>query len=413
VLLAAACGGGTVPAAGPAAAGHQHPGQAGPASPAEAGAHTHETSEGEVAYYTCPMHPSVRRAEPGSCPICGMTLTPVTSREVASGVILVDEARRQQIGVRTAAVGVRPMTVTVRAVGTVTWDETRLSEVTLKVRGWIGELYVDETGQPVRRGQPLLTLYSPELLAAQEELLAAVASQREARLTGAPDRADYLVDAARRRLALWDLSERQIAEVEAGGRPIQYLTVYAPASGFVVEKNVVQGGAVEPGAVLYRLAGLDTVWVDAEVYESELGLVEVGQRAEVSFPHLPGETVAGRVDYVYPYLDAASRTGRVRVELPNPGLALKPDMYVNVVLRSARGERLTVPEEAVIYAGDRRLVFVDLGEGRLEPRRIEVGVRAGDDYEVLSGLAPGEIVVTSGNFLIAAESRLKSAIEQW
>jgi Cu(I)/Ag(I) efflux system membrane fusion protein len=305
------------------------------------------------------------------------------------------------------------MTVTVRAVGTVTWDETRLSEVTLKVRGWIGELYVDETGQPVRRGQPLLTLYSPELLAAQEELLAAVASQREARLTGAPDRADYLVDAARRRLALWDLSERQIAEVEAGGRPIQYLTVYAPASGFVVEKNVVQGGAVEPGAVLYRLAGLDTVWVDAEVYESELGLVEVGQRAEVSFPHLPGETVAGRVDYVYPYLDAASRTGRVRVELPNPGLALKPDMYVNVVLRSARGERLTVPEEAVIYAGDRRLVFVDLGEGRLEPRRIEVGVRAGDDYEVLSGLAPGEIVVTSGNFLIAAESRLKSAIEQW
>jgi Cu(I)/Ag(I) efflux system membrane fusion protein len=359
------------------------------------------------------MHPSVRADQPGKCPICSMDLTPVTRQEVESGVILVDAQRRQTIGVRTAPVVVEPIETTIRAVGAVTADETRLSAVTLKNRGWIGELHVDQTGQEVRRGQPLFTLYSPELLAAQEELLTVLASQRRARETSAPERSDYLVEAAKRRLRLWDLTDHQIERIAASGEPIEYLPVPSPVSGYVVEKNVVAGAAVEPGQTLFRVAGLDRVWVEAQVYESELPLVEVGQRAEVTLPYLPGERFAGEVTFVSPVLSPGTRTGTVRVELPNPKLALKPEMYANVVLRVEGAERLVVPTEAVIYAGPRRLVFVDLGEGRLQPREVEIGRQVGDRYEVLSGLAPGEVVVVSGNFLIAAESRLKSATEQW
>lgn len=384
-----------------------------PASMAELAAHVDQVHDGDIAYYTCAMHPSVKQSGPGTCPICSMDLTPVSREEVDTGVIRVDAQRRQEIGVRTAPVTVQRVESTIRAVGTVTWDETEQSAVSLKYEGWIGKLYVEETGQPVRRGQPLLTLYSPALLASQEELLTALASQRAARDTDLPQRADYLVDAARRRLSLWDLSQGQIDRIADTGEPVQYVTVYARASGIVVEKNVIEGEAVKAGQTLFRIAGLDTVWIDAEVYESELPLVEVGQSAEVTFPYLPGKSFRGQVDYIYPYLEGATRTGRVRITLANPGLELKPEMYANVILASQRGERLMVPEEAVIYAGPRRLVFVDLGEGRLQPREVEVGLKAGDAYEILSGLEPGEIVVTSGNFLIAAESRLKSATEQW
>lgn len=384
-----------------------------PATVAELETHVEHVHGGDIAYYTCSMHPSVQQQGPGTCPICSMGLTPVTREEVETGVIRVDAQRRQEIGVRTAPVTVESVEVTIRAVGTVTYDETELSAVSLKYEGWIGKLYVEETGQPVRRGQPLFTLYSPALYAAQEEFLTALASQGAARGTAAPDRADYLVDAARRRLSLWDLSERQIDEIARTGEPVKHLPFFSPASGFIVEKNVVEGEAVQPGRTLFRIAGLDTVWIDAEVYESELPLIRPGQPAEVTFPYLPGKRFEGKVDYIYPYLEGGTRTGKVRVVLPNPGLELKPDMYANVVLASDEGERVMVPEEAVIYAGPRRLVFVDLGEGRLQPREIEVGLKAGERYEVLSGLDPGEVVVTSGNFLIAAESRLKSATEHW
>lgn len=384
-----------------------------PRSLSEFEAHVEHVHEGDVAYYTCSMHPSVRAQQPGTCPICSMDLVPVTREEVETGVIRVDAERRQAIGVRTAPVRILPVTTTIRAVGIVAYDETRLSEVSLKYEGWIGRLFVDETGQAVRRGEPLFTLYSPDLLTAQQELLIATRAQGAARETEAPDRADYLLKAARRRLSLWDLSEGQIDEIVRTGEPLQYVPILSPTSGYVVEKNVVEGASVKPGQTLYRIAGLDSVWIEAEVYESELPLVRVGQPAEVTFSYLPGQRLEGRVDYVYPYLEGSTRTGTVRVALANPDLALKPDMYANVVLRSDRGERLVVPEEAVIYAGPRRLVFLDLGEGRLQPREIEVGIASPDGYEVLSGLEPGDVVVTSGNFLIAAESRLKSATEQW
>ena len=295
----------------------------------------------------------------------------------------------------------------------VVYDERRLADVTMKYAAWIGSLEADEPGQRVEKGQTLFTFYSPELYAAQEEFLSALASQRAARSTTVPDRADYLVDAARTRLRLWDIPDWQIERIAASGEAVQHLAIVSPVTGYVVEKNVVAGAAVEPGARLFRIAGLDSVWVEADVYEAGLSLIEVGQAARVDLPYLPGRSFEGRVAFVYPYLQDSSRTGRVRIELDNADLSLKPDMYANVEVAVDRGERVVVPVEAVLYTGPRRLVFVDLGEGRLKPREVQVGIRSGDDYEVLEGLEPGDIVVTSGNFLIAAESRLKSATGTW
>jgi Cu(I)/Ag(I) efflux system membrane fusion protein len=378
-----------------------------------AAAHRHEPGTDEIAYYTCSMHIAVRSEKPGKCPICSMDLIPVTKEEVETGVITIDAVRRQTIGVTIEPVTRRPLTLSVRAVGKIVYDESRLADVTLKLRGWIGELYADTPGQLVRQGEPLFTLYSPELYAAQEELLAAAASQKTARSSAAPERADYLVDATRRRLRLWDIDAAQIDRVLRQGKAVEYIPIVSPVSGYVIEKNVVEGATVEPGARLYRIAGLDQVWVEAEVYESDLGLVEKGDAVRVTLPYSPGRDLQGQVAFVYPYLDDVTRTGRVRVELANPDLALKPDMYVNVELEKPLGELLAVPEDAVLYAGLRTFVFVDLGEGRLRPKAVELGRKAGDFVEVRDGLAEGDRVVTSGNFLVAAESRLKRDMEHW
>jgi Cu(I)/Ag(I) efflux system membrane fusion protein len=330
-----------------------------------------------------------------------------------TGVVVVDAQRRQAIGVRTEPVQRRLLVITIRAAGKVAYDQTRLHDVSVKYKGWIADLVADEPGQPVRKGQALFTLYSPELYAAQEELLSVITSQKTARATSAPDRADYLVQAARQRLRLWDLTETQIDRIAATGHAVQNVPIVSPVSGHLVEKNVVDGAAVEPGMRLLRIAGLDRVWVEADVYESELPLVKVGQAARVVLPYEPHRDFQGRISFVYPYVDPSTRTARVRVELANPGLELKPDMYANVELQRDLGFRLAVPEQAVLYAGERRFVFLDLGQGRLRPEQIEVGARAGDLFEVVKGLEEGDVIVTSGNFLVAAESRLKLAMEQW
>jgi membrane fusion protein, copper/silver efflux system len=367
----------------------------------------------DIAWYTCSMHPSVRSPDPGQCPICSMTLTPVTRGEATSGVVMVDAERRQRIGVRIEPVRREPLTSSVRAVGKVVYDETRLAEVSVKYQGWIVDLHVNETGQEVRRGQTLFTLYSPELLAAQQELLASLASQRAAAGTSAPGRADYLVAAARQRLRLWDLTAAQVDRIVETGRPVENIPIVSPATGVVVEKHVVAGATVGPGVPLFRIAGLDRVWVEAEIYESDISRIRVGDPASVTLPYMQGATRTGQVAFVLPFLDDATRTARVRIELPNPGLELKPDMYANVSIEHFLGERLTVPEDAILYTGERNFVFVDLGEGRLKPQPVVVGVRSGKRVEILDGLAAGDLVVTSGNFLIAAESRLRLAMEHW
>ncbi len=370
-------------------------------------------ADGDIAYWTCAMHPSVHQSGPGQCPICGMTLLPVSREDAASGVLHVDEARRQRIGVRTALVEQRPMTVSIRAVGRTTYDESRVRDVTLKLDGWVEKLYVNETGQPIRKGQAMLALYSPELYAAQKEYLLAIRSQQAAQSTGAPGRADYLVSGARQRLRLWDLSDRQIDQIARTGEPLERMPILSPVSGFVVEKDIVEGASVRSGQRIFRVADLSTIWVEADVYEADLAQVHPGQQVRVSFPYVPGMEIQGRISYVYPWLDPSTRTGKIRVELPNPKLELKPEMYANVELESDRGSRVVVPDSAVIQTGPRQLVFIDLGDGRLEPRPVTLGARSDGWFEVLSGVKPGERVVTSANFLISSESRIRSAEQSW
>jgi Cu(I)/Ag(I) efflux system membrane fusion protein len=329
------------------------------------------------------------------------------------GGFQIEPERLQRIGVRFTTAQRRPLEKRIRAAGRVAWDETALRDVSLKVRGWVRELRVDALGDRVGAGEILFALYSPDLYSAQQEYLLALRSQARARETEAPDRADALVRAARDRLRLWDVAPQELERIASLGAPLEALPIRSPAAGYVLEKNVVEGGAVEPGERLYRIAPADRVWVEAEVYEAEMPLVSAGMRARVTLPYLPGRAFDGSVAWVYPALSERTRTGRLRIELANPELELRPDMLATVELRVPLGERLVLPLSAVLYAGDRSFVFLDRGEGRLEPRRVEVGVREGEEVEILSGIEEGQSVVASATFLVAAESRLRAALDQW
>ncbi len=380
------------------------------AAPADDAAVSHEGHghDGkDISFYTCSMHPSVREKQPGTCPICSMNLSGVTYDEEESGVIFVDQARRDAIGVRTAKVARAPMSRSIRAVGRVAYDEKRLEDVTLRLGGFISKLHVSETGQPVKKGQLLFALYSPELFAAQQEYLLARESHTDAR------RGDYLVRAAEKKLELWGLSRAQIDALAQRGQPLEDVPFHSPATGYVIEKRVVEGAAVMTGERLFRIAALDRVWVEADVYEADLAVIRKGQRAVVTLSYLPDRTYEGNVAYVYPYVDPMSRTGKVRFELPNDKLELRPDMYATVAFQIELGPRLQVPISAVVYTGPRRLVFLDLGEGRLRPQEVTLGARNEDNVEVIRGLREGQTVVASGNFLIAAESRIRSNAKFW
>jgi Cu(I)/Ag(I) efflux system membrane fusion protein len=321
--------------------------------------------------------------------------------------------RVQEIGVRSATAELRPLTQRIRALGLVASDESALVDVSLKVSGWVRGLRVDAVGMPVERGQVLFTLYSPELYAAQEEYLQALGSQARAQGSGAPGRADWRVRAAARRLELWDVAPSDLEALARRGAPAVELPIRSPATGYVIEKALALGSAVEPGERLLRIAPLDRVWIDAEVYESDAALLAEPLAAEVELPYLAGRRFEARVAAVYPMLDAATRTLRVRLVLDNPALALRPGMWANVTLEAPGAERLSVPDAAVLRTGERSFVFLDLGGGRFRPQAVELGMRSGDRVEVRSGLAAGQRVVDSGTFLIAAESRLRAALDQW
>ena len=330
------------------------------------------------------------------------------------GTVVLDAARRQSLGVRTAPVERRPLSATIRSAGRVAYDETRQSEVSLKLSGWVRELKVDYTGQPVRAGEVLFTAYSPELWSGQQEYLEARRAAREDSARGETRGPSFeLADAARRRLLLWDLTPAQINELARAGKPREAVPILAPTSGIVTEKNIVRGSAFTAGQVLYRIVRLDVVWVIASVYQMDLPLVTVGSPATLLNPFLDERSRSGRVSFVSPTLDTDTRTGQVRIEVANPRGLLKPGTFVDVEMNVALGSSLAVPESAVLPTGERRIVFVDLGDGRLSPREVRLGHRAQGYYEVLEGLTAGEIVVTSGNFMIAAESKLKSAAQKW
>jgi len=328
------------------------------------------------------------------------------------GAVVIPAVTRQLIGVRSAPVTYAPLAQEVRAVGTVEYDERKLTKVNLRVSGWIEQVFVNAIGQSVRAGQPLLTLYSPDLLATQDEYLLAVKAQ--AQLEGSPvaearQQAAALVSSARERLRLWNLTDEQIAVIERRGKAERVLAVYAPSSGIVLKRQALPGNYVEPGTTLYELADLSTVWINGDIYESEIPSVKLNQPAKVTFEAYPSETFRGKVAYIYPYLNEATRTVRVRMEFPNPHLKLKPGMYGNVVLGVDAGRRLVVPKEAVLDSGLRQLVFLDLGQGVYQPYPVKLGRRSQEYVEVLEGVKEGDRVVTSANFLLDAESKLASA----
>jgi membrane fusion protein, copper/silver efflux system len=334
--------------------------------------------------------------------------------ELAPGAVQISPERQQLIGVRTGTVALQRLVKMIRAAGRVDFDEKRLTTIAPKIGGWIEDLYVDFTGARVRKGAALLTLYSPELVSTQEEYLAALRAQRELSASHFPEVASSgqtLVEAARRRLKLWDISEEQIRSLEQSGTARKTLTLYSPFEGYVLEKMAFKGMRVEPGMALYRLADLSVVWVYADVYEYELPFIRLGQSASLRLTHMPGDTSTGKVVYIYPSLDPRTRTARVRIELPNPAGRLKPEMFADVELRADLGERLVVPESAVIDTGLRQIAIIAKGEGVFQPREVRLGLKVDGQVEILKGLAAGERVVTSANFLIDSESKLKEAVE--
>lgn len=371
----------------------------------EEDSHAHDPDS--VAHYTCPMHPSIRSPSAGACPICGMDLVPVTRDELKSGEVRIDESRRQKIGVKLGRVERRILRRSISASGRLTYDETKLSDVSLRQRGWVVKLYASATGQTVRRGDVLFTVYSPDLVGTMKEYQALLQRLDDS------ERSRTLLASAQDRLRAWEVGPTELERLRAGTLPLEAIPVRAKSDGVLVEKNLVEGAAFEAGARLFRIASLDPLWLEAEVYEGDLPLLSVGQEAEVEVTHLPGRTISGRVSYIYPYLDPMSRTARARIELGNEERLLRPEMYATVRLEAILGERLAIPVAAVIYTGPRRLVFLDLGEGRFRPVEVRLGARAGQYYEVLAGLEEGDHIVTSGNFLIASESRLRSAVEYW
>jgi len=363
----------------------------------------------KVLYWTDPMHPAYKSAKPGIAPDCGMKLVPVyedTHTPAAvpghASVTLTSD-RRQLIGVQTGMTELRTLSRSVRTVGRVTVDETRLSRITTKFDGTIERLYVNVTGQQIRRGQPLFTVYSPDLLATQQEYLLAMRAAAQS---------PSLLAAARQRLLLWDVSAADIRALERTGTARKSVTVYSPASGFVLNKLAVEGARVMAGEPLFEVANLDRVWIQADVYESDLPFLRLGAPATATLSYLPGRTWKGRVTFIAPTVDPMTRTIKVRTEFDNSDGALKPDMFGDVVLEQPAREAVVVPESAVLQTGTRAVVFVVKGDGTFEPREVSVGMKSDQVYEVRSGLAAGEEVVTQANFLIDSESRLKAALAE-
>ncbi len=376
------------------------------------------SQERKVLYWYDPMHPSYKSDKPGIAPDCGMELVPKYADDgaasMAPGTVKISSQTQQMIGVRTATVERAPLTRTIRTTGQLVPDETKLAHVHVKVKGWIENVYVDFVGALVKKGQPLFTLYSPDLVATEQEYL--IALKGEDYLGKAPYReisegADSLLNATRDRLKLWDISDDQIARLQRTGKIERTMTFYSPVTGFVLDRQAYPQTAVGPEKELYLVADLSDIWVNADVYEYEIPYVHLGQKATMQLSYYPGKTYTGRVTYIYPTVDPQTRTVKVRLEFPNPSFDLKPQMFADVSLNVDYGTNVLVPAEAVLDSGSRQTVFVAKGDGYFEPRPVQVGPRVDDKYIILSGLKPGETIVTSGNFLIDSESRLNAAVQ--
>uniref|UniRef100_Q01PJ9 Efflux transporter, RND family, MFP subunit n=1 Tax=Solibacter usitatus (strain Ellin6076) TaxID=234267 RepID=Q01PJ9_SOLUE len=379
--------------------------------------------EKKPLYWVDPMHPWYKSDKPGVAPDCNMKLVPVMAGDEAryerranrmpEGSVQITPEKQQLIGVEYGAVEYENVSGALRAAARVTLDETKISKVNSKLEGWLEQVFVDSIGRQVNKGEPLVTIYSPEALATQQEYLLAIKGRdmmHDSPVHEMLGSTENLIAAARKRLELWDIGESQIAAITTAGQAVKYLTLYAPASGVVMERNAFAKQRIMPDTVLYNIADLSTVWVVADVFEYEAAGVRIGQAAALTLAYLPGRTFRGHVSYILPTIDPATRTVKVRVEFSNPEFLLKPEMYGEVEFQTGGTRRLVVPQTAVLNSGDRQTVFVDRGNGYFEPRDVKIGAQNSGRTEILSGLKAGERIVISGNFLIDSESQLKTAL---
>jgi len=375
--------------------------------------------ERKVLYWYDAMNPQRRYGKPGKAPD-GMDLVPkyaegddAAMSKMPVGTVKISAQKQQLIGVRTATVEREPLSRVIRTTGQLTADERKIARIHLKVSGWVEQVFADFVGQLVKKGQPLFTLYSPDLVATQQEYL--IAKRGEKDLGSSPFRdvalgSKSLLEASRERLRLWDISDAQIKKLDETGEVSKYMTFYSPATGFVLDRKAFPQSTVTPETDLYTIADLSDIWVSADIYEYEVPYVRVGQEATMELSYYPGKKYRGRVTYIYPTVDPVARTIKVRLEFPNPKFELKPQMFADVELQINYGTQVVVPQEAVLDSGNEQVVFVARGDGYFEPRKIQIGPRLEGKVVVLAGLKRGESIVSSGNFLIDSESKLKDAM---
>jgi membrane fusion protein, copper/silver efflux system len=408
------------------------------------------TADVDVDYYTCTMHPSVHSKDPGKCPICSMDLVPVKKKgrnetkvkENSGGItdnspmgsmpmpspnqgagqsseFTVPVERQQQIGVTYATATKRPIQLSIRSVGMLESDTSKMFDYVARVDGYVQELKVSSPGQDVLQGQPLITIYSPDLRSTEQELVN-ILNDRDRSGTSRVSN-DQMIDASKRRLKLWNVSDQEIAELEKNRKPSDQLVLRSPFDGVVNEVMSRPGMNVKMGDKLVSVLDLSNLWVWAEFYENEIGLLKRGQQIDVTLPAFPNQTFQGQIAVINPSIDAAKRTARVRIDIPNPKAQLRPGMYANVEVKIDGGEGLTIPVQAALPTGERMLVFLDRGQGKLLPRYVQVGrsfttfdgQQQGSYYQVLNGLREGDRIVASANFLIDAESQVQGALKDW
>ncbi|MCC6341510.1 MAG: efflux RND transporter periplasmic adaptor subunit [Bryobacterales bacterium] len=395
-----------------------------------------KSEERKPLYWVDPMHPAYKSDKPGIAPDCGMQLVPVyeepaakagehehgehdhsamagmtETAPMAEGTVQISPERQQLINVQFGTVELASAAQTIRAVGRVAVDETRIHHVHTRVEGYVEKVYAGFTGKFVKRGDPLLTIYSPEMLATQQELLLAIKGRDQlhsSTLDTVPAQMASLIEASKHRLARWEFSAGQIEEVIRTGTPIRNYTLFAGEDGYITARNAFPRQQVTPAMDLYTLVDLSRVWIIADIFEGDAAAIRMGAPAVITAAYDRAISLRGTVSYIQPEFDAQSRTLKVRIEVPNPGLRLKPDMFVDADFRLATGPRLVVPQDAVLDTGERKTVFVDRGEGNFEPREVETGEHIDGRIAILKGLKQGERIVTSGVFLIDSESRLRT-----